>query len=124
MVPSKYILAGLLALLLIGNANATGILIPMDDTQKNHLKSYGITYYLLKNQIDVDWLLNYRGGSFLTEYSPKIIQECKVRDITFEVISDQNINKILEDIASPHANMNVVKLERAPRIAVYSPKYE
>lgn len=124
MNPLKHILIGFLTLFISTNACATGILIPMDDAQKNHLKSYGITYYLLKNEIDVDWLLNYRGGSFLTIYSAAIVQECTIRDITFEIVSDQSVNKILEEVAQPETNMNVVKLERAPKIAVYSPKNE
>jgi hypothetical protein len=98
------------------------ILIPMDEAQKNHLKAYGVAYYCLQEGVTVDWLLNYRGGSFLTEYTSTLINECNVRGISFEIISDVNVNAILNQIADPHVNMNVVRMEKAPRVAVYSPK--
>lgn len=104
--------------------HAASILIPMDDAQKNHLKAYGLAYFMLQQDMEVDWLLNYRGGSFLITYSASVIDECKVRGISCELISDEKTNAILLEIGSPHANMNVVKLETAPKIAVYSPKNE
>ncbi|MDA0194169.1 MAG: asparagine synthetase B [Bacteroidetes bacterium] len=103
---------------------AAAILIPMDEKQNNHLKAYGAAFYCLQEEIDVDWLLNYRGGSFLIPYSDKILRECSVRGVSFEMISDAQVNQILNQISSPSVNMNVVKLEKAPRIAVYSPKNE
>ena len=69
----------LFVLLLAINAFSSHILIPMDDTQKNHLKAYGISYWVLQNDIEVDWLLNYRGGSFMTKYYADIEEECVVR---------------------------------------------
>ena len=102
----------------------TSILIPMDEHQKNHLKAYGIAYYILQKGENIDWLLNYRGGSFLVSFSNEIQNECVVRGISFEMLSDISTNKILEEISSPAVNMNVVRLEKAPRIAVYSPKNE
>lgn len=105
-------------------ARANSILIPMDDGQKNHLKAYGVAFYILKQGLEVDWLLNYRGGSFMISWSENIQSECIVRGISFEIISEAAVNNILKDIAAPSANMNVVKLERAPRVAVYSPKNE
>lgn len=102
----------------------TSILIPMDEAQRNHLKAYGIAYYILQHDINLDWLLNYRGGSFLVTYSRELQQECLIRGVTHEVISDAVTNKILEEISSPAVNMNAVRLETAPRIAVYSPKNE
>jgi len=103
---------------------ANSILIPLDETQKNHLKAYGITYFMLQQGIPVDWLLNYRGGSFLAPYSSVIQNECTVRGISFELISSAQTNTILQEIAHPEANMNVVRLETAPKIAVYTPKNE
>lgn len=103
---------------------ASSVLIPMDDTQANHLKAYGIAYYALQRGTTVDWLLNYRGGSFLVAYDPEIMDECTIRGVTFETISDANANAILQEISSPAVNMNAVRMERAPRIAVYSPKNE
>jgi hypothetical protein len=113
-----------LAIHLASSCYANSLLIPMDKVQKNHLKAYGIAYYMLQKGIEVDWLLNYRGGSFKTAYSPLLASECTVRGVTFEVISDAETNQILSEIAEPHANMNVVKLEKAPRVAVYTPKNE
>jgi hypothetical protein len=105
-----------------GQANS--ILIPMDESQKNHLKAYGITYFMLQQGMEVDWLLNYRGGSFMVSYSHLVQNECTIRGISFEVISAAKTNTILQEISNPEANMNVVRLETAPKIAVYSPKNE
>lgn len=103
---------------------STSILIPMDEAQKNHLKAYGIAYFILQKEKDIDWLLNYRGGSFLVSYSPMIQNECLIRGISFEVLTDLKSHAILEEISNPQVNMSVVKLEKAPRIAVYSIKNE
>lgn len=95
----------------------------MDDTlQKNHLKAYGITYYSLQKGQKVKWLLNYRGGSFLLEDTKNFRNECTIRGVSFEIISDTEAIKILEEIASPSQNKEAVILEKAPKIAVYSPK--
>lgn len=103
---------------------ASSLLIPMDGSQRDHLKAYGIAYYILKKGLEVDWLLNYRGGSFMITWNKEIEDECVVRGVTFERVSEANANTILKEISSPSVNMNVVRLERAPRIAVYSPKNE
>lgn len=103
---------------------ATSVLIPMDGAQKNHLKAYGIAFAVLKGEGTVDWLLNYRGGSFLITYSYTLESECIIRNVSFEKISELQVNTILREIADPTVNMNVVTLEKAPRIAVYSPKKE
>ncbi|GAB3903344.1 asparagine synthetase B [Mucilaginibacter boryungensis] len=94
----------------------------MDDQQKDHLKSYGIAFWVLKNGDTVDWLLNYRGGSFMTKYDKKTENECKVRGVSYEVIADSEVSNILAQINDPSVNMDVVKLEKAPRVALYSPK--
>lgn len=102
---------------------ASSILIPMDaDTQKNHLKAYGITYWVLSKQQKVQWLLNYRGGSFLLPDGESIRKECQIRGVSFEILSDGQANRILDNISSPSVNQDAVILEKAPRIAVYSPK--
>jgi len=102
---------------------ASSILIPMDaDTQKNHLKAYGITYWVLAKQQKVQWLLNYRGGSFLLPDGESIRKECQIRGVDFEILSDAQANSILDEISSPSKNQDAVILEKAPRIAVYSPK--
>lgn len=108
-------------LLWIVVANATYILLPMDLAQKNHLKAYGITYWVIKNGVDADWLLNYRSGSFAMKYAKDIEAECQIRGVSYEVLSDGQYNAILTEIANPEANMDMVKLEKAPKIAVYTP---
>lgn len=106
-----------------GVAQASFILIPMDEVaQKNHLKAYGITYFSLQKGSDVKWLLNYRGGSFLLEDQDVFRKECTIRGVSYEVISDTEALQILEEIKSPSQNMEAVVLEKAPKIAVYSPK--
>ncbi|MBS1533334.1 MAG: asparagine synthetase B [Bacteroidetes bacterium] len=101
---------------------ASSILIPMDDEQKDHLKSYGIAFWTLKNGEEVDWLLNYRGGSFMMQYNQRVESECKIRGVSYEVLPDAKVNEIIAQISDPSVNMDVVKLEKAPKIAVYSPK--
>lgn len=104
------------------SAKANFILLPMDDTtQKNHLKAYGITYWALDKQYKASWLLNYRGGSFLLPDVPEIRKECQIRGVSFEVLSDAEMQSIVADISSPSQNMETVVLEKAPKIAVYSP---
>ncbi len=107
---------------LVLSSKATSILIPMDEAQKDHLKSYGITYWILQKDLEVEWLLNYRGGSFLLPFSNDIEKECMIRGITFEKISDSRVFDIHSQIAQPEVNMETVKLQKAPKIAVYSPK--
>ncbi len=98
------------------------ILIPMQEEQNNHLKSYGIAYWTLQHGIEVQWLLNYRGGSFMMEYHQDIESECIIRGVEYETIADLQAQNILNEIASPERNMDAIKLEVAPKIAVYSPK--
>jgi hypothetical protein len=114
------LLLGLILVIRVATANY--LFIPMDDKQANHLKAYGIAYWILRSENEVDWLLNYRGGSFMTKFHPAIQNELVVRGVTFEVISDAQANRIISDIASPAVNYDIMKLEKYPRIAVYSPK--
>jgi hypothetical protein len=106
----------------IQSCPGNSILVPMDEAQKNHLKSYGLAFHVLQRGGYVEWLLNYRGGSFLLPYEKGVHSECVIRGISFEVISAAAVNSILAEIESPAVNMNIVRLEKAPRIAVYSPK--
>jgi hypothetical protein len=115
----------LIVLILLGSSlcmRAGKILIPMDDSQSNHLKAYGIAYWVLENRIDIEWLLNYRGGSFLVDNYPDISRECSIRGVSFQVIADVQAQQIYSEIADPEINMERVKLEVAPKIAVYSPQ--
>ena len=114
-----YILIFLLSI----TAKASFILLPMDETsQQNHLKAYGITYWCLDRNYKASWLLNYRGGSFLLPDAEEIRKECQIRGVSFEVISDGDELAILNEISSPSQNMESVVLEKAPKIAVYTPK--
>ncbi len=117
----KWILIVVWALLSV-NLFAAKLLIPMDDTQKNHLKAYGIAYWVLQSDVDVEWLLNYRGGSFMIQHLPSLEEECIIRGVTYQIVADVQAAGILREIADPEVNMEVVKLEKAPKIAVYSPK--
>ena len=110
-------------LLFYSTVTASYILIPMDsDSQAEHLKAYGLTYWTLQKQLKVKWLLNYRGGSFLLPDTEEIKKECQVRGVSFELLSNSKTEEILNLIGSPSQNMESVILEKAPRIAVYSPK--
>ncbi|MFT7396235.1 MAG: hypothetical protein ACI96G_000986 [Flavobacterium sp.] len=121
MIPKRilYILIFLVSIV----AKASFILLPMDEnTQQNHLKAYGITFWCLEKNYKASWLLNYRGGSFLLPDAPDIRKECQIRGVSFEVLSDGEEARILDEISSPSQNMETVILEKAPRIAVYTPK--
>jgi hypothetical protein len=114
----------LLSAFIVGHTTASranAILIPMDDQQANHLKAYGIAYKALKDDLDVEWLLNYRGGSFMLKHVPAIEAECRVRGVSFESISDAKAASIKQQLADPDLNMDVVMLQKAAKIIVYSP---
>ncbi|MEN0047750.1 MAG: asparagine synthetase B [Bacteroidota bacterium] len=118
---------GIISLLLffgiVSTTTAAYMLIPMDEAQKNHLKAYGITYWILENNAEAFWLLNYRGGSFAFQHNRLFEKECLTRGISYEVIADAQFAKIQEDISHPEVNMDVIKLEVAPKIAVYTPEF-
>ena len=113
----------LFTLLLSWNTTqASQLLIPMDDKQAEHLKAYGIAYWSLEKGVSIEWLLNYRGGSFLCPNIPTLSKECTIRGVIFEVIADAQCQQIYNEITDPEVNMERVKLEVAPKIAVYTPK--
>lgn len=111
----------LILLLFTFQAKSVHLLIPMDELQKDHLKSYGISFWVLEKDVEVKWLLNYRGGSFLMQYYPEIENECVIRGVSFETIADAQANAILSEIAKPDVNQDAVAMNKAPKIAVYSP---
>lgn len=119
----KHRLIALFTLVLFSvNLQAAYILIPMEhDEQANHLKAYGITYWVLDAGVEAWWLLNYRGGSFAFKHNVAFEKECKTRGVTYEVIADAGFNNIVAEISNPEANMDAIKLEVAPKIAVYTP---
>ena len=91
----------------------------MDLAQKDHLKAYGIAYWILTQDINVEWLLNYRGGSFMLDECPAITKEARIRGVTVESIDDQSVIGIYAEVDAN--NMEVVLLEKAPKIAIYTP---
>lgn len=108
-------------ILLVKLSFSAYIFIPMDKSQKNHLKAYGIAYWILQKEIEVDWLLNYRGGSFACNQDKRIESECALRGVTYELIADVQYSSILLEINEPEVNMDVVKLHKVPKIAIYAP---
>lgn len=103
-------------------SQAAYLIIPMDDVQKNHLKAYGIAYWVLEKDVSIEWLLNYRGGSFAFPYHSVMENECKTRGVSYDMIADAQYTAIKSKIADPEANMDAVKMEKPPKIAIYSPK--
>ena len=95
------------------------ILIPMDQTQKNHLKAYGTAFWTLNNGINVEWILNYRGGSFMVDSYPEVEKECRIRGVSYDIIGAEQTLIIYNEVEVN--NMDVVLLEKAPKIAIYSP---
>lgn len=102
-------------------AFAAYLLLPMDNHQKNHLKAYGIAYYVLTKETEVSWLLNYRGGSFMFQHSKQVETECNIRGVSYEIIADVQAAAIRNEIAQPEVNQEDIRLHKAPRIAVYTP---
>lgn len=113
----------LLVWLLAAPAAAQHILLPMDSYQTDHLKAYGVAYWALRQGIDVDWLLNYRGGAFLMQDFPGLQAELRIRGVAFEAIDNATATHILAEVEAEDRNTAVVRLEKAPRIAVYAPPY-
>lgn len=121
MIKKCLLVLGLMGAIL-GPLKAAYMLIPMEpDKQKDHLKAYGITYWVLNQGVEAWWLLNYRGGSFAFQHSKAYEKECLTRGVSYEVIPDAQFNNILNQIADPETNMEAMKLEKAPKIAVYTP---
>lgn len=119
---NKSVLMGIFLSMILSRSLGSYIFIPMDESQKNHLKSYGITYWSLERQVEVKWLLNYRGGSFLMEYHSEIEKECKIREVSFQILADVQAMSMLTQIESNESNTAAIKLVKAPKIVVYSPK--
>src|SRR5687768_3133683 len=108
----RYVLIVIILLSVKIEAFASYIVIPMDEKQSNHLKAYGISYWILENETEVDWLLNFRGGSFGIRHSTKFENECVIRGVSYEVISDAAYAQIINEIANPDVNMDLMKLEK------------
>ena len=106
---------------LVAPGNAQQLFIPMDGSQGNHLKAYGLIFNHLTLGGKASWLLNYRGGSFMIEENTELIREARLKNITIEIISSSQAARITQELESPGSNTSVVNLEKAPRIAVYTP---
>jgi len=118
----RLVIVFLLCLFFRSGLEASSLLIPMDPGQNNHLKAYGLIYWALKQDVPVDWLLNFRGGSFLCRYEQDIENELIIRGVSYEVLSDAEVNQLTAQISSPAINQDMMRLEQYPKIAVYSPK--
>ena len=118
----RYIIVLIIMMLALPKIFAAYILIPMDETQTNHLKAYGVAYWVLERQVEISWLLNYKGGSYLMPYHEMFERECKLRNVSYQVIADVQAEAILAEIAAPGVNMDEMKLQKVPRLAVYAPK--
>jgi len=117
----SFLLIPVFFLFIHGSAQASYMLLPMDGEQTNHLKAYGIAYWVLEKEVESWWLLNYRGGSFAFQHNSAFEKECKTRGVSYEVISASQFRAIREEIAHPEVNQEAIKLEVAPQIAVYTP---
>lgn len=106
-------------LLLVSILPGQKLLVPMDFSQSDHLKAYGVIYWVLKQGVNVEWLLNYRGGSFMTDVYPGIQQELRLRGVAFEQVSAAQVLQIYAEIEN--SNMDIVLLETAAKIAIYTP---
>jgi len=117
----KKLLALTIILIIWTSSTAVGaaLLIPMDKAQADHLKAYGVAYWCLENNVNVQWLLNYRGGSFLMENIPQIAEVCRLKGVSFEEISGADEAAIMATV--DENNMESVLLEKAPKIAIYAP---
>ncbi len=125
---TRRILVSLLTVFLVSalawgaaQSRAQDLLIPMDNQQSNHLKAYGGVFWALQQSQSVDWLLNYRGGSFLAPATESLQQELRIRNVTFQVIGGGESSRIISKVEADGSNMSVVRLEKAPDIAVYAP---
>ena len=118
----RYIILLIIMMLAMPKIFAAYILIPMDETQTNHLKAYGVAYWVLQREVEISWLLNYKGGSYLMPYHDMFERECKLRNVSYQVIADVQAEGILAEIADPGVNMDEMKLQKVPRLAVYAPK--
>jgi len=116
----------ILSLVLLATITSFGysnkILVPMDQSQTNHMKAYGVAYWVLSQDEPIDWMLNFRGGSFLLPARTGIQNELIIRGVSYEMISDADAARYERELSSPSTNMDMMRLEKVPKIAVYSPK--
>lgn len=117
----RFLTLSLLLLFAAGTVRAQDILVPMDTRQSDHLKAYGVAYWVLQRGVEMDWLLNYRGGSFLMGHFPELEAELQIRGVYYETINGAQTAQIIADVEREDNNTAMVRLEKPPRIAVYAP---
>jgi hypothetical protein len=117
----KLLTVFLFSILFHFSVKGSQILVPMDEGQTNHLKAYGLAYWALEKSVTIEWLLNFRGGSFLFPNLRALEEELVLRNIKYEILADGQVNQIKREIGNPETNMEIVQLEKAPKIAVYTP---
>jgi len=109
-------------LCLATGSRAATLYIPMNaDDQNNHLKAYGIAFIALKSGMTVDWLINYDGGAFAMQQNAEVERLCRLRGVDYNIMSDAQYSGVVSKIADPNYNGDIIKLEKPPRIAVYTP---
>ena len=120
----KRVLIALLTVFFISQSYASYIFIPMDsEGQKDHLKAYGITFWILEAGGEAYWLLNYKGGSFAFVHTQAAEKELLTRGVSYKVIADSEFSRIRSEIGDLEKNQEVIKLEKVPKIAVYTPNF-
>ena len=102
-----------------GALSAQHLLVPMDRDQANHLRAYGLTYHVIDGGLEAEWLLNYRGGSFLLPDTEGVRREAALRGVSVTPIEGGELARIRARIQNE--NMEAVPLETAPRVAIYTP---
>ncbi len=117
----KKLLLFFIIFLSLSSARANYIFIPMDDTQTDHLKAYGIAFKVLEMNDEVYWMLNYKGGAFMFKNRSNYEDLMLARNVSYELITDGQSTNLISELSDPNVNMNPMKLEKAPKIAVYSP---
>ncbi len=121
---AKRVIPFLSCMLIATFLQASYIILPMaHDEQKDHLKAYGVTYWVLNQSVEAYWLLNYNGGAFAFEHTANFEKECKTRGVSYKVIGNSAFAEIRREISNPEVNQEVMKLEKAPKIAVYTPDF-
>jgi hypothetical protein len=111
----------LIIFLSITSTRANYVFIPMDDGQTDHLKAYGVAYRVLELNDEIFWMLNYRGGAFMFKYRSTYEDLMLARNVSYELITDGQSTNLISQLSDPDVNQNPMKLEKAPKIAVYSP---
>ncbi len=107
--------------ILVLQAQAVRLFIPMDATQTNHLRAYGVVFNAIGSGTRAEWLLNYKGGSFVMDYTSALDISCTAAGVSFSRMTDKDYNALIKRIKFTNFNGDVIPLTKAPKIAVYTP---